>query len=102
MKTKKELELEKEIKKSKRCKWCKQLQEDFKTDCDKHTKAKAELKGIKDTKAQTLADVMKIIDEEIEEEHKAEKNNRNSIPPWTIYKELVYLKRLLAKLQETK
>ena len=38
-----------------------------------------------------------IIDEEIEEEHKAEKNNRNSIPPWTIYKELVYLKRRLDK-----
>ena len=46
--------------------------------------------------------VMKVIDEEIEEEHKAEKNNRNTIPPWTIYKELVYLKRRLAKLQEQK
>jgi len=48
-------------------------------------------------KQEAISEFKEIIDEEIEEEHKAEKNNRNSIPPWTIYKELVYLKRRLDK-----
>ena len=48
-------QLEKEIEKSKKCKMCIQLNEDFGTDCPKHMESK--------TKLQTLKDVCEEINE---------------------------------------